>query len=154
MEVLVLFALILLNGAFSMSEMSLVASRKGRLQSQANSGDKGAACALQLNEEPTRFLSTVQIGITSIGILNGIVGDAVLSKPVADWLLRTFTLEAKTAEYVATTIVVITITYFSIVLGELVPKRIGQMSPEAIARFVSRPINLLAIASKPFVKLL
>ena len=154
MEILMLFALILLNGAFAMSEMSLVASRKGRLQTQAKAGDRGAQVALELNEEPTRFLSTVQIGITSIGILNGIVGEAVLSKPVAAWLLGRFSLEAQTAEYAATAIVVITITYFSIVLGELVPKRIGQMSPESIARFVSRPLNFLSIASKPFVKLL
>jgi putative hemolysin len=153
MEILILFALILLNGAFAMSEMSLVAARKGRLQSQANSGDKGAACALELNEEPTRFLSTVQIGITAISILNGILGDAVLSKPVAEWLRR-FNLEASTTDFLATAIVVVTITYFSIVLGELVPKRIGQMSPEAIARFVARPIHWLSVASKPFVKLL
>lgn len=153
MEILFLFALILLNGAFAMSEMSLVAARKGRLQSQANAGDRGATCALQLNEEPTRFLSTVQIGITAIGILNGIIGDAVLSKPVADWLKR-FNLEAGTSEVIATAVVVVTITYFSIVLGELVPKRIGQMAPEAIARFVSRPVNFLAMVTKPFVKLL
>jgi putative hemolysin len=132
--------------------MSLVAARKGRLQSQANSGDRGAAVALELGAEPTRFLSTVQIGITSIGILNGIVGEAVLAKPVSEWLRRW--LEASTSEYAATAIVVVTITYFSIVLGELVPKRIGQLSPEAIARLVSRPINWLSIATKPFVKLL
>jgi putative hemolysin len=152
MEVLFLLALILLNGAFSMSEMALVASRKGRLQSQANAGDRGSAVALELGEEPTRFLSTVQIGITSIGILNGIVGEAVLAKPVSEWLRRW--MEVATSEYVATAIVVVTITYFSIVLGELVPKRIGQLSPEAIARLVSRPVNWLSIATKPFVKLL
>jgi putative hemolysin len=153
MEILFLFALILLNGVFAMSEISLVTARKGRLQSQAKAGDRGAATALALGEEPTRFLSTVQIGITSISILNGIVGDAVLSKPVAAWLER-FNLEAATSEVIATAIVVVTITYFSIVLGELVPKRIGQMSPEAIARRVARPINVLAIITKPFVKLL
>ena len=153
MEVLFLFALILLNGAFAMSEISLVAARRGRLQSQAKAGDRGAAMALELGGEPTRFLSTVQIGITSIGILNGIVGEAVLSRPVAEWLRR-FNIEASTSEYVATAIVVVTITYFSIVLGELVPKRIGQMSPEAIARLVARPVNWLAIVTKPFVKLL
>src|SRR5258706_5538162 len=152
MEVLILPALILVNGAFSMSEMAVVASRRGRLQSQANSGDKGSAVALELGQEPTRFLSTVQIGITSIGILNGIVGEAVLAKPVSEWLRRW--LEAATSEYVATAIVVVTITYFSIVLGELVPKRIGQLSPEAIARLVSRPVFWLSIAAKPFVKLL
>lgn len=153
MEIAILFALILLNGAFAMSEMALVAARKGRLQVVADSGDRGAQVAVDLGREPTRFLSTVQIGITSIGILNGIVGEAVLAKPVAEWL-RNAGMQASSAEYAATALVVLTITYFSIVLGELVPKRIGQMSPEAIARVVSRPINWLAIASKPFVKLL
>jgi putative hemolysin len=152
MEVFFLFALILLNGAFSMSEIALVAARKGRLQTQANAGDRGSATALELGSDPTRFLSTVQIGITSIGILNGIVGEAVLAKPVSEWLRRW--LEATTSEYVATAIVVMTITYFSIVLGELVPKRIGQMDPEAIARRVALPIKWISIAAKPFVKLL
>ncbi len=152
MEALFLLALILLNGAFAMSEISLVAARKGRLQAQANAGDRGAATALELGEDPTKFLSTVQIGITSIGILNGIVGDAILSKPVSEFLRRW--LEATTSDYAATAIVVVTITYFSIVLGELVPKRIGQMNPEAIARVVSRPVKWLSIATKPFVKLL
>src|SRR6185369_7165220 len=152
MEVLFLLALILLNGAFSMSEIALVAARKGRLQARAKEGDRGSAAALELGEDPTRFLSTVQIGITSIGILNGIVGEAVLAKPVSEWLRRW--LEATTSEYVATAIVVMTITYFSIVLGELVPKRIGQMGPEAIARRVALPIKWISIAAKPFVKLL
>jgi putative hemolysin len=152
MEAMFLFALILLNGAFAMSEIALVAARRGRLQARASQGDRGAACALELGADPTRFLSTVQIGITSIGILNGIVGEAVLSKPVSEWLRRW--LEAGTSEYAATAIVVVTITYFSIVLGELVPKRIGQMNPEAIARVVSRPIKWISIATKPFVKLL
>src|SRR5258706_10791108 len=130
MEIALLFFLILLNGAFAMSEIALVASRRARLQKYVEEGDKGAQAALELGQEPTRFLSTVQIGITSIGILNGIVGEAVLAKPVSEWLRRW--LEAATSEYVATAIVVVTITYFSIVLGELVPKRIGQLSPEAI----------------------
>ena len=153
MEIAFLFSLILLNGAFAMSEMALVAARKGRLQAQANSGDSGARLALELAEEPTRFLSTIQIGITSIGILNGIVGEAVLARPVAAWL-RTWGMEGVASEYLATALVVVTITYFSIVLGELVPKRIGQMTPEAIARVVARPVNWLAIITKPFVKLL
>ena len=153
MEVALLFALVFLKGAFAMSEIALVAARKGRLQSSAEAGDRGAAIAIELGEEPTRFLSAIQIGITSIGILNGIVGEAVLSRPLAE-RLRSVGIDAVASEYVATAIVVMTITYFSIVLGELVPKRIGQMNPEAIARLVSRPINWLAIATKPFVKLL
>ena len=154
MEIAVLLSLILLNGLFAMSEIALVASRKGRLQSRADTGDKGAATALELAEEPTRFLSTVQIGITSIGLLNGIVGEAVLAKPVAEWMRVTFPIEPATAGYAATALVVVTITYFSIVLGELVPKRIGQMTPEAIARVISRPLKWLSIVTKPFVKLL
>jgi putative hemolysin len=86
MEITLLFFLILLNGAFAMSEIALVAARKGRLQKLADEGDHGAARALELNQEPTRFLSTVQIGITSIAILNGIVGEAVLAEPLARWL--------------------------------------------------------------------
>ena len=154
MEIAILFLLILVNGAFAMSEIALVASRKGRLQARADSGDRGSACALELAEEPTRFLSTVQIGITSIGLLNGIVGEAVLARPVAEWMVASFALDPKVADYGSTAIVVIAITYFSIVLGELVPKRIGQMSPEAIARVISRPLKWLSSVTKPFVKLL
>jgi putative hemolysin len=153
MEIAFLFALVLLNGAFAMSEIALVAARKGRLQTRADGGDRAAALAIELGQEPTRFLSAIQIGITSIGILNGIVGDAVLSGPLAQ-RLRGLGVEGPASEYLATAIVVLTITYFSIVLGELVPKRLGQMNPEAIARLVARPINWLAIATKPFVKLL
>ena len=154
MEIAILLMLILLNGAFAMSEIALVASRKGRLQAKADGGDRGAKCALELAEEPTRFLSTVQIGITTIGLLNGIVGEAVLAKPVAAWMQSRFDIDAVVADYASTALVVVTITYFSIVLGELVPKRIGQMSPEAIARVISRPLKWLSIITKPFVKLL
>ncbi|HUP29413.1 MAG TPA: hemolysin family protein [Usitatibacter sp.] len=153
MEIAFLFALVLLNGAFAMSEIALVAARKGRLQTRADAGDRSAALAIDLGQEPTRFLSAIQIGITSISILNGIVGDAVLSRPLAQ-RLRGMGVEGQASEYLATAIVVLTITYFSIVLGELVPKRLGQMNPEGIARLVARPINWLAIATKPFVKLL
>lgn len=153
MEIAILFSLILLNGVFAMSEIALVTARKARLQVLVEEGDKGAAAAVELGLEPTRFLSTVQIGITSIGILNGIVGEAVLSAPLALWV-QGFGVEQKISEYAATGLVVLTITYFSIVLGELVPKRIGQMSPETIARLVSRPIQWLALVSKPFVRLL
>src|SRR5438477_5935683 len=86
MEITLLFVLILINGAFAMSEIALVAARKGRLQRMADEGDHGAAQALELNQEPTKFLSTIQIGITSIAILNGIVGEAVLAGPLARWL--------------------------------------------------------------------
>ncbi|MBL8516402.1 MAG: HlyC/CorC family transporter [Betaproteobacteria bacterium] len=153
MEVALLFALILLNGVFAMSEIALVTARRARLQVLIEEGDRGAAAALELGQDPTRFLSTVQIGITSIGILNGIVGEAVLSAPLALWV-QGFGVEQKLSEYAATGLVVVTITYFTIVLGELVPKRLGQISPETVARLVSRPIQALAMVSKPFVRLL
>ena len=153
MEILVLFALILLNGLFSMSEIALVTARKARMQELIDAGDKGALAAVELGSEPTRFLSTVQIGITSIGVLNGIIGEGTLAAPFGVWLQH-FGLEPKAAGYVATGLVVLTITYFSIVLGELVPKRLGQLNPEMVARLVSRPLALLALASKPFVLLL
>jgi putative hemolysin len=152
-EIAILFVLILLNGAFAMSEIALVTSRKARLQRYLENGDKGAAFAVRLHEDPTAFLSTIQIGITSIAILNGIVGEAVLSQPLSLWLQR-HGLEVRASQYAATAIVVLSITYFSIVLGELVPKRLGQIDPEAVARVVARPIYWLSVASKPFVKLL
>lgn len=153
MEIAILLALILLNGLFAMSEIALVTARKARLQRQIENGDRGAIAAVQLGEDPTRFLSTVQIGITSIGVLNGVVGESTLAQPLGLWL-QGFGLAAGTSGYVATAIVVAGLTYFSIVLGELVPKRLGQMAPEAIARLVARPIGWLAVASTPFVKLL
>ncbi len=153
MEIAILLALILLNGLFAMSEIALVTARKARLQRQIENGDRGAIAAAKLGEDPTRFLSTVQIGITSIGVLNGVVGESTLAQPLGLWL-QGFGISETTAGYVATAIVVAGLTYFSIVLGELVPKRLGQMAPEAIARLVARPIGWLAVASTPFVKLL
>ncbi|MDT0137241.1 hemolysin family protein [Acidovorax sp. PRC11] len=153
MEIAILFALILLNGLFAMSELALVSARKTRLQKLIDEGDSGAIAAMKLGEDPTRFLSTIQIGITSIGVLNGIVGEAALAAPLGEWLLSVGVPE-KTAGYAATGLVVVVITYFSIVVGELVPKRLGQSYPETLARLVARPINWLALATKPFVKLL
>lgn len=153
MEIAILFALICLNGLFAMSEIALVTARKSRMQKLIDEGDSGAVAAIKLGEDPTRFLSTIQIGITSIGVLNGIVGEAALAGPLALWLIESG-MQAKTAGYVSTGLVVVLITYFSIVVGELVPKRLGQTNPEALARLVSRPINFLALATKPFVWLL
>ncbi|AVS75387.1 hemolysin family protein [Paracidovorax cattleyae] len=153
MEIAILFALILLNGLFAMSELALVSARKTRLQKLIDEGDTGAIAAMKLGEDPTRFLSTIQIGITSIGVLNGIVGEAALAAPLGEWLLSVGMPE-KAAGYTATGLVVVFITYFSIVVGELVPKRLGQSYPESLARLVARPINWLALATKPFVRLL
>lgn len=153
MEILVLIALILLNGAFAMSEIALVTAKRSRLTRLAEDGDASSVIALRLGEEPTRFLSTIQIGITAIGILNGIVGEAVLAAPFAVWL-QTLGIAQETSEIGATVLVVVVITYISIVIGELVPKRIGQFNAEGIARMVARPISALSIASRPFVILL
>lgn len=147
MELFALAFLIILNGLLAMSEIALVAARKARLMKLAADGDSAAAVALKLGEDPTKFLSTIQIGITSIGILNGIVGEAVLAAPLATWL-QTFGVASSTASIGATAGVVIVITYVSIVIGELVPKRIGQLNPEAIAR-MDNFVSLCALLRKP-----
>src|SRR3990170_2767729 len=153
MEILILAGLILLNGLFAMSEVALLTSRRTRLATLAKQGDQLAAAAVRLAEQPTRFLSTVQIGITTIGLLNGIVGEAVLAAPFALWL-QWQGMEPKTSAIVATTVVVIAVTYVSIVIGELVPKRLGQHNAEGIARLVAWPMRLLALTTGPFVLLL
>ncbi|MBZ8138758.1 hypothetical protein CLD22_02445 [Rubrivivax gelatinosus] len=153
MEILILSLLIVLNGVFAMSEIALVTARRARLQKLVDAGDRAATAAVKLGEDPTRFLSTIQIGITSIGVLNGIVGETALAAPLAIWLGEQGLAEPMRG-YAATAIVVIVITYFSIVVGELVPKRLGQSHPETLARLVARPVNWLAIATQPFVKLL
>ena len=153
MEVLLIALLTLLNGVFAMSEMALASSRKARLTAMAESGDKGAAAALRLMEQPTRFLSTIQVGITSIGILNGIIGEAAFSDALSHWL-QGLGLGARASAYTATGIVVALITYVTIIFGELVPKRIGQLYPEAVSRLLAMPMGWLAQAAGPFVKLL
>jgi len=153
MEVLLLACLILLNGAFAMSEVALLTARQSRLAMLAQRGDKLAAAAVKLSADPTRFLSTVQIGITSIGLLNGIVGEAILAAPFAVWLQEQG-LEPKLSNITATAIVVVVVTYVSIVVGEIVPKRLGQHSAEHIARMVSWPMRGLAFVTAPFVHLL
>ena len=153
MEVLILASLILLNGAFAMSEVALLTARQSKLATLAQRGDKLAAAAIKLSADPTRFLSTVQIGITSIGLLNGIVGEAILAEPFARWL-QAQGLEQKTADITSTAIVVVAVTYISIVVGEIVPKRLGQHSAENISRFVAWPMRALAWITAPFVHLL
>jgi CBS domain containing-hemolysin-like protein len=153
MELTILAFLILLNGLFAMSEVALLTARRPRLATLAANGDVLAAAAVKLAGEPTRFLSTIQIGITSIGLLNGIVGEAAFAAPTAAWL-QSLGLEPKVAEISATALIVISITYVSIVIGELVPKRLGQHNAESIARLVAWPMRGLAVASAPFVHLL
>jgi putative hemolysin len=154
MDVVLLLFLILINALFAMSEMALTASRKARLQVMVEAGDGGARHAMDLHENPTKFLSVVQIGITSIGILNGIVGDAAFSAPLAHWIAQTFPISARAAEVTATGVVVVVITFLTIVFGELVPKRVGIMYPETVARLVARPMEWLSILTRPFVRLL
>jgi putative hemolysin len=154
MDLTLLVFLILLNGVFAMSEMALTASRKARLQVMVESKEPGAQAAMDLHENPTKFLSTVQIGITSIGVLNGIVGEAAFAEPFANWLVSTFGVAQGTAALGATALVVMTITILTIIFGELVPKRLGQMFPETLARLVARPMNWLSMATRPLVALL
>ncbi|HEY2189962.1 MAG TPA: hemolysin family protein [Caldimonas sp.] len=154
MEVALLLFLIFVNALFAMSEMALTASRKARLQVMVEAGDSGARHAMELHDDPTKFLSVVQIGITSISILNGIVGDAAFSAPFAHWLHANFSLRDRAAEITATAMVVISITFLTIIFGELVPKRIGIQYPETVARYVARPMEWLSLIGRPFVKLL
>ena len=151
MDTALVILLILLNGLFAMSEMALTASRKARLQVMVEAGEPGARAAMDLHEHPTKFLSTVQIGITSMGVLNGIVGEAAFAAPLAAWLQETFGLQVRPAQMTATGLVVALITYLTIIFGELVPKRIGQMYPERVARLVAGPMNALSAATRPFV---
>ncbi|BDT66888.1 hypothetical protein os1_10540 [Comamonadaceae bacterium OS-1] len=153
MDLLLILLLTLLNGVFSMSELALASSRKARLTAMAESGDKGAKAALALLDNPTQFLSSVQVGITSIGMVNGILGEAAFSDGVSAWLQR-WGVALGAADVSATVIVVTVITFITIVFGELVPKRIGQLYPELVARHVSRPMTYVATGAKPFVRLL
>jgi putative hemolysin len=154
MEILILFfLLILINGLFAMSEMALITAKRSRLTKLAEDGDKAADIAIKLGHEPTRFLSTVQIGLTVIGVLNGIIGESSFT-PFLSALLESYGLTAKSSEIIATVLVVVCITYLTIVIGELVPKRLGQSDPEGIARVVARPMQILATATRPFVRLL
>lgn len=153
MEIAILVVLILVNGLFAMSEVALLTARRPRLQAMANNGDKLAAAAARIAADPTHFLSTVQIGITAIGLLNGIFGEALLAPPFARWM-QSLGLEQKLSAVVATVLVVIAVTYVSIVVGELVPKRLGQINAERVAKLVAWPMRVLAAIAAPFVRLL
>ena len=155
MDVALLLFLIVVNALFAMSEMALTTSRKARLAVMAEAGDLGAQAAQVLHENPTKFLSTVQIGITSIGVLNGIVGDAAFSQPLAHWLNTVLpSLSTRATDVTGTALVVVIITFLTIIFGELVPKRLGQMYPERVAVLVARPMDMLSSATRPFVWLL
>ena len=153
MDVAILLALIAINALFAMAEVALLTAKRSKLQRMVDSGDRQAAAALELGEDPNRFLSTVQIGITTIGILNGVVAESALSAPVATWL-ESVGVANETSGWLASTLIVVIITYLSIVFGELVPKRIGQTNPEPIARIVAKPMLTLALVARPLVRLL
>ena len=153
MVFLILFFLILLNGFFSLCEIAIVSARKSRLESSAKRGDRKARIALRTAEAPNSFLSTVQIGITLIGILMGLYSGEHITADLADRLGQVSWL-SEFADTLAMVIVVVIMTFFSLVLGELVPKRIGLSSPEWIARMVARPMQWVAWLTSPFVWLL
>ncbi len=152
-EILIILGLILLNGLFSMAEIALVSARKARLESQAAKGDIKAKQALDLANNPDTFLSTVQIGITLIGILTGIFSGQKLTDDLAA-KLKTIPAITNYSEGLATAIVVITLTYFTLVLGELLPKRIGLARPEKIAKNAAKPMRVVSWITHPFIWLL
>lgn len=153
MEIIIIIGLILLNGVFSMSEMALVSSRKFKLEVAKKKGKSGAKIALELSENPTKFLSTVQMGITLIGILLGIYSGEKLTKDT-ELFLSQFALIQPYASNLAIVFILVMITFLSIVFGELLPKRLGLTFPEPIAIMLARPMNILSIITSPFVWLL
>lgn len=152
-EIAVIAFLVLLNGWFALSEMAIVSSRRARLVPRANEGSKGAQVALTLSENPGRFLSAVQIGITLVGILAGTYSGATLTEPLAEWL-RGYPVLAPASQTLAMVISVGAITYASLIIGELVPKRLALSNPEGLAILVARPMAALARLASPVVWLL
>ncbi|MEJ7611589.1 MAG: hemolysin family protein [Ferruginibacter sp.] len=150
---LILLLLIFVNALFVMSEIALVSARKGRLESQAAKGDDKAKAALELAANPEKFLSTAQIGITLISILTGVYSGEKFSKLIVPFFQK-FPLTEKYAEGISTTIVVILVTFLSIIFGELIPKKFGLLRAERIAKAVAKPMNVLSMIVHPFVWLL
>lgn len=152
--IVVVLLLIVLNGLLSMTELAVVSSRKSKLQSRAERGDKGARRALKLADEPTHFLSAVQVGITLIGILAGAYGQQAIAGELTTMLGASAPALAPYAHIISTALVVVLITYFSLIIGELVPKRLALIFPEAIASKMAGPISRLSLVMHPFVILL
>lgn len=153
MEILIILFLIILNGVFSMSEIALISARKNRLENAAKKGSSAAKTALDLANSPNKFLSTVQIGITLIGILTGIFSGDKITTDVQTFV-EGFAALKPYAESVAVGVVVVILTFFSLVLGELLPKRIGLNYPEKIAKSVAIPMKWVSIVTAPFIWLL
>jgi putative hemolysin len=153
-EALIILLLIVLNGFFAMAELAVVSSRKTRLRQMADAGQRGAATALRLAENPGRFLSTVQIGITLIGIFAGAFGGATLAEELDVWLATTFPNLAPHSAQLALGVVVASITYLSLIVGELVPKHLALRDPERLAAAVAWPMRVMAWIGSPLVWLL
>jgi len=153
MEIIIILLLIILNSIFAMAEIAIVSARKSKLKQQANEGSKNAQAALDLAESPGRFLSTVQIGITFIGIFAGAFGGGTIAKSLSQEF-KNFPFIAPYADAISVFLVVAFITYLSLIIGELVPKRIALNNPEIIAKFMAYPMNLLSSIASPFVTLL
>lgn len=153
MEVLIIFLLILLNGVFAMSEIATVSAKKSRLETAAKKGDKSARKALELVANPGRFLSTVQIGITLIGILTGIYSGEKIQDDLVS-VLNQFESLQPYSNTIAVAVIVVSLTFFSLVLGELVPKRIGLAIPESIAKALAIPMYFISVITSPFIWLL
>lgn len=152
-EVLVVLLLLVANGVFAMSEIAVVSARKTRLQQRAEAGDAAARRALNLAEHPERFLATVQVGITLVGTLAGAFGGAAIAEPLAEWL-KQFPSVAEYARPLSLGIVVLGITYLSLIVGELVPKQIGLNHPEKIAAVMAGPMDMVSRVARPLVWLL
>jgi putative hemolysin len=152
-DIFIILGLILINGIFAMSELAVVSSKRMRLEKLSENGSRGARAALHLANNPSRFLSTVQVGITLIGIFNGAFGEASLVERLTPTVAMV-PLLADYAREIALGIVVIGITFASIVLGELVPKRIAMQHPEAVATFIAAPMQILSRIMGPFVRIL
>ncbi len=152
-DVAIILLLVALNGVFAMSELAIVSSREARLKAMVKSGSSGARCALELADDPSRFLSTVQIGITLIGILAGAYSGASLGGPVAQ-RLALLGIDPELAQTIGFATVIVLTTYASLIIGELVPKQFALRAPEPIAAFIARPMTWLAFATAPLVWLL
>src|SRR3982750_3420587 len=153
LDVLLILALIVVNGALAMSELAIVSSRDARLKAMAKSGSGGAKCALELASDPGRFLSTVQSGITLIAIFAGAFSGEKLGEPAAE-RVQALGLTPDTAHTVGFGLVIVLTTYVSLVIGEIVPKQIALRSPEPIAVVMARPMRWLSVITRPFVWLL
>jgi len=152
-DVFIIMSLIMLNGLFALSELAIVSARSARLRADAEDGHRGAKVALDLAADPGKFLSTVQIGITLIGIIAGAYSGASLGAPVGE-RLALMGVEPELSQTLGFTLVIGLTTYFSLVIGELVPKQIALVAPERLAKLTARPMKLLSIVAAPIVWLL